>query len=192
MECSIIPTFIETYQMKDISLCDRLIEYHKESPNKKKGIINNINYEEAVDISVKDSTDVELPPGKLSSEYFHHLQFCLEKYLNKYEYAAKRDKGFRVEELMRIQHYFPGGGFKIWHSERGLSGPSQFRHLVFMTYLNDVHNGGETEWLYYNYKTPARKGHTVIWPSDWMHVHRGIVSNTEEKYIITGWFSFYE
>ena len=35
-----------------------------------------------------------------------------------------------------------------------------------------------------------RKGLTLIWPADWTHVHRGIVSASEEKYIITGWFSF--
>jgi len=35
-----------------------------------------------------------------------------------------------------------------------------------------------------------RKGLTLIWPADWTHHHRGVVSPTQEKYIITGWFSF--
>jgi len=30
---------------------------------------------------------------------------------------------------------------------------------------------------------------TVIWPADFTHTHRGIVSKTQEKYIATGWYN---
>ena len=33
----------------------------------------------------------------------------------------------------------------------------------------------------------AKEGKLVIWPSDFTHPHRGIVSLDEEKYIVTGW-----
>jgi len=59
-----------------------------------------------------------------------------------------------------------------------------------MTYLNDVYEEGGTEFLCQKLKVDARKGLTLIWPADWTHMHRGVVSRTEEKYIITGWFSF--
>ena len=62
------------------------------------------------------------------------------------------------------------------------------RALVYMTYLNDVSNGG-TEFLYQEFKTEARKGLTLIWPAEWTHTHKGIVSPDKEKYIITGWFN---
>ena len=58
-----------------------------------------------------------------------------------------------------------------------------------MTYLNDVKDGG-TEFLYQNLKTKAEKGLTLIWPSAWTHTHKGIISPTKEKYIITGWYAF--
>ena len=57
-----------------------------------------------------------------------------------------------------------------------------------MTYLNDVPNGG-TEFKYQGIKSPAKKGLTIIWPSDWMHTHRGIIDEENEKYIITGWYN---
>ena len=60
-----------------------------------------------------------------------------------------------------------------------------------MTYLNDVEDGG-TEFYYQGLKTKAEKGLTLIWPSDFTHTHRGIISNTKEKYIATGWFSYDE
>ena len=34
----------------------------------------------------------------------------------------------------------------------------------------------------------AKKGKLVIWPTDFTHPHKGVISHTEEKYIATGWF----
>jgi len=58
-----------------------------------------------------------------------------------------------------------------------------------MTYLNDVDEGG-TEFKNQKIKLPARKGLTTIWPTDWTHTHRGVISKTQDKYIITGWFNY--
>ncbi len=60
-----------------------------------------------------------------------------------------------------------------------------------MTFLNDVDDGG-TEFKYQNLTIPAKKGLTLIWPAPWTHTHRGQVSNTKTKYIITGWYNFNE
>ena len=60
-----------------------------------------------------------------------------------------------------------------------------------MTYLNDVSDGGETAFLYQNVKVKPEKGLTLIWPAEWTHTHKGMVSMTQTKYIITGWYSFY-
>ena len=59
-----------------------------------------------------------------------------------------------------------------------------------MTYLNDVNDGGETEYYYQKVKIKPVKGLTLIVPVDWTFTHRGIVSLTETKYIVTGWFSY--
>ncbi len=59
-----------------------------------------------------------------------------------------------------------------------------------MTYLNDIKEGGETEWYYQKLKVKPKKGLTVIWPADWTFTHRGITAKKEHKYIITGWINF--
>ena len=64
------------------------------------------------------------------------------------------------------------------------------RHLVFMTYLNTVTDGGETEWFHQQIKIQPRKGLTVMWPVDWTHVHRGVPSKTQTKYVTTGWYTY--
>ena len=92
-----------------------------------------------------------------------------------------------IQEGFNIQHYGPGQGYKQWHNERGEYQTHQ-RALVFMTYLNDVPDGGGTEFVYYpELKIKAKKGLSLLWPTDFTHTHRGIVSQ-HEKYIITGWF----
>jgi len=79
-------------------------------------------------------------------------------------------------------------GFNYYHYERDdLSTCS--RNLVFMTYLNDVEDGG-TQFKYQNLITPAKKGLTLIWPTDFTHTHRGVISQTKEKYIVTGWYTY--
>jgi len=39
------------------------------------------------------------------------------------------------------------------------------------------------------FETESIKGLSVVWPSDFTHTHRGIISNEYEKYIVTGWLS---
>jgi tryptophan synthase alpha subunit len=68
--------------------------------------------------------------------------------------------------------------------------PACDRHLVFMTYLNDITDQGETEFYYQQLKVKPEKGLTLMWGVDWTFTHRGIVSPTQEKYITTGWLSF--
>ena len=91
-------------------------------------------------------------------------------------------------EGLNIQKYNPGDGFYGWHHERGGIETSS-RAFAHMTYLNDVEDGG-TEFWFQKLTSPAKKGLTLIWPSDWTHHHRGQVSKTDTKYIITGWLNY--
>ena len=185
--------FILESSIKDLSICDDLISFHKDSPSKKRGKVqvsseNSLVHLESSDIKL--STDVFLPDGELAIKYFNELNVCAGEYVNKYFYSAHYEKWNVLEEI-NIQHYLPKEGYFKWHTERGLAvSPNNNRHLVFMTYLNDVEDGGETEFFYQNIKIKPKKGKTLIWPADWTHTHRGITSLTQEKYIITGWFSY--
>ena len=61
------------------------------------------------------------------------------------------------------------------------------RVLAWMTYLNDVEDGGSTSFHHYDLDVKPEKGKTLIWPADWTHAHSGKVVNSGTKYIITGW-----
>jgi len=126
------------------------------------------------------------------NEPFHtykvHLGNVLQKYIKKYSHIESNTP-FALREKYNLQKYPVGGGFKIWHFENDFSSNLNWhRGLVFMTYLNDVEDGG-TEFLYQNLTIPAKKGLTLIWPAFFTHTHKGQVSKTKEKYIATGWFN---
>ena len=98
---------------------------------------------------------------------------------------------WNIAEPFNIQKYNPHEGFLNFHYEKNSGhGPGSLRHLVFMTYLNDLKKGGETEFFYQKLKVKPEKGLTLIWGSDWTFMHKGIISSTEPKYITTGWFSY--
>ena len=91
--------------------------------------------------------------------------------------------------VWQIQYYKKGGGYKSWHNERPNINCCN-RHLVFMTYLNNVNDNGETEFFYQNLKIKPEKGLTLIWGTDWTFTHRGVPSKTETKYIATGHYHY--
>ena len=186
-------TFIGQYYLDDITICDSLIEYFKNNPNKAPGKIG-YGRDVMVDVTVKDSTDVELQEqDAFDSPVLLNYMEQFTSVINQYKDAYKWSHEFApwAIESVNIQHYMPGQGFHKWHTERiGKQYPDAARHLVWMTYLNDVDSGGETEFYYQQLKVKPRKGLTLMWPADWTHTHRGLVADTEEKYIITGWISY--
>jgi prolyl 4-hydroxylase len=178
----------------DLSLCDRIIDHFNTTEKKGPGLAGRTSAgrKGILDKQYKDSTDSILDLNKeLFEEYKLQLESVVKKYIKKFKYCNIVDP-WGLLYSTNIQHYAPGQGFKQWHTERiGILEPANSRHLVFMTYLNDVHDEGQTEWFYQKIKLTPRKGLTAIWPADWTYTHRGIVSKTEHKYIVTGWFNFY-
>ena len=121
--------------------------------------------------------------------YKKQLDKVVKEYIKKYPFMNENTE-FALREHYNLQKYPIGGGFKIWHFENDFKSPlNKHRALVFMTYLNNVEDGG-TEFFHQHLSTPAKKGLTLIWPAYWTHTHRGIVSRLKEKYIVTGWINF--
>ena len=77
----------------------------------------------------------------------------------------------------------------MWHSETGTRRNSG-RIAVFTLYLNDIEDGGETEFLYQGLRVKPEQGALVIWPTGYTHTHRGNPPLKDTKYIVTGWVEF--
>ena len=168
----------------DPKICDQLIAYHNGAP-KHEGVSSSGE----VNKLVKDSIDCHVE-GPVRETYLSAVWDCTKHYIDRYPYCAHGGPSWSIREKVNIQYYPPGAGFHALHCERRNTEPSIRRHLVFLTFLNDVYKGGETEFHHQGLKVPARKGLTLIWPTDWTFLHRGIPSFDEEKYVATGWYSY--
>ena len=120
--------------------------------------------------------------------YFSELLKVFDVYKEKYEYSNLGHNQFEIRNF-NLQKFNPGFCYSGYHFENPGLPDCITRHLTFMTYLNSIEEAGETEFLYQNLKIKPEKGLTLIWPAQWTHTHRGLVTE-ETKYIITGWFDY--
>ena len=90
---------------------------------------------------------------------------------------------------MCIQRTGPKQGYHVWHVEDG-GQASCNRVVAYTLYLNDVEEGGETEYLYQGVKVKPEEGKLVFWPAGYTHPHRGNPIYEGYKYIITGWYTY--
>jgi hypothetical protein len=190
---NIFDNFIHGVYFDDNSICDKIIDYHS-AGHQFEGVVGDCSkddYSSIIDKTAKDSIEVVLNNNmKLYIEYFNQLSQCINHYTNKYQYADAYEP-WAVIEQTNIKKYNPEAGYHRYHTERcSAIPPNSTRHLVFMTYLNDVTDEGETEFYYQKLKVKPEKGLTIIWPADWTFTHRGIPSKTQTKYIVTGWYSY--
>lgn len=90
----------------------------------------------------------------------------------------------------KVQKTSPSGGYHNWHSEHTNDLHSKETLLAWMVYLNDVEDGGETEFLYQSLRVKPIRNRLVLWPAGFTHLHRGNPPLKGDKYIVTGWINF--
>jgi hypothetical protein len=184
--------FIIGYYLSDLSICDDLIKLFDNSNNKVLGSLSNGK----VDKKIKDSVDLQflihdIAKHTILQKYFIQLNEIINLYKKKYKFCDETVGKWSITEDFNIQKYIPSQAYHSWHCEKSSFNTSK-RHLVFMTYLNDVKQGGETEFYYQKVKIKPEKGLTLIWSADWTFTHKGHTTINEDKYIITGWYDFKE
>ena len=185
------PHFIGAWFLEPLPLCDALIEFFESHPdNQTQGKIAgglNLEAKNSIDLSIRPR-DLEQADHQPLCDYLEALFACYRDYLEQWPFLKsilpKVDLG-----SFNIQRYQAGGHFQKTHSERTTLGSSH-RVLAWMTYLNDVRDGGLTQFVHQQLEVRPEKGMTLIWPAEWTHAHRATVLDSGEKYIITGWMHF--
>lgn len=64
------------------------------------------------------------------------------------------------------------------------------RYMVFLWYLNDVAEGGETEFCDIGLKVAPRAGRLLMFPPFWMFQHAGLPPASGDKYILSTYLMF--
>ena len=187
------PNFIGCWNIDNNKLCQNIIKFFDENTALQKKGVTGLG----IDETIKKTTDITINPSSLKevkfnlfNDYFKSLNECFVNYKEQYLFLNTFLKKTHIGHF-NIQKYLPGDHFSSLHSERtDLS--NLHRIFAWMTYLNDVEDGGTTDFDYYKIKIQPKVGKTLIWPAEWTHAHTGSILNSGSKYIITGWIHFAE
>lgn len=132
------------------------------------------------------SSEISEVFGNLNCNLHDVIQQKVEEYMSEYS-ISNQHGGTLANMFFKMQMTRVGESFSKWHTEWATEYPNRF--LVWMLYLNDIMEGGETEWLYYNRRIQPRAGDLLIWPTGFTHAHRGNPPLDKKKYVITGWIT---
>lgn len=138
--------------------------------------------------SIKDSLDLNILHhenewNKFKPVLFRELKKHVYIYLTQYN---RRLLDYEIDTL-QIQRYEKNIGIFKTHTDE-LNTYEKSREIVFMWYLNDVENGGETCFPEQDIDVKPEAGKLVLFPSTWTYPHRANIPLSSNKYIITGWF----
>ena len=185
------PHFIGCWNLENNDLCNNIIKFFENNKSKQsKGVFSegyNPQAKKTIDIKINPK-DLENPAFDVLKKYIGELYKCYLDYQNEWPFLKSMLENIHIGSF-NIQKYSSGDHFAQRHSERtSLAG--LHRLFAWMTYLNDVEDGGYTSFDHYGIKIKPEIGKTLIWPSEWTHVHAGEILKSGTKYIVTGWMHF--
>ena len=180
--------FIGCWNLENNKLCNEITQFFEN--NKELQIQGITSY--GKDLKAKKTTDIPVNPHDLKNpkfevlkQYMDELYKCFIDYQNQWPFLKSVIKVVDVPGF-NIQKYSRGDHFAQLHSERTTL-DTLHRLFAWMTYLNDVDDGGQTNFSHYGIKIKPETGKTLIWPAEWTHAHTGEVLKSGIKYIVTGW-----
>ena len=164
------------------SFCNNVIEKFEQDDRKRQGQVGSgvrLDIKRSCDLSISGKEDWE----SYDEAFFKSLSDGLKKYVSflPEEYTIhkalseiKNDTGYQIQRTQPGDYY-------IWHHDQTTS-----RLVTFIWYLNDVKDGGYTEFID-GTRIQPEAGKLIIFPSTWDFLHRGVSPKTETKYLCTGW-----
>ena len=169
--------------------CNKAIKLY-EQENKFKKTVNRLSFEQAP-ITMKQDQQYFAAADNIDVwwEELKPLMFNFDMAWKHYEQNVGARNSYGVDEFkfttLKIQKTLPTEGYHVWHLEHGKGFENECRAFVFSVYLNDVEEGGETEFLHFSKRVKPKTGRIVIWPAAFPYVHRGNSPLSGEKYILT-------
>jgi hypothetical protein len=174
--------------------CDMLIHYFENIS--KLGLSHNRQNLEGIGKTFKDDETIFhnfTEPYEMVLLNYPHLpkimeatKYCYSLYCKEYDILSNPSTSTANSPAIRIQKTKPGQGYHMWHYEQS-SVANGARILAWTIYLNDVEEGGETEFLYQKRRITPKRGSVVIWPAGFTHTHRGNPPLSGDKFIVTSW-----
>ena len=170
--------------------CNKAIKLY-ENQNKFNNTINRIGFEKASILQKQDQQFFAAPYNiDIWWESLKPMMVNFDLAWNHYVKNTGADDAYGVPfhfTDLKIQKTLPTEGYHVWHIEHGKGFENEPRAFVFSVYLNDVQEGGETEFLHFSKRVQPKTGRIVFWPAGFPYVHRGNSPLSGEKYLLTSW-----
>ena len=169
----------------DPKTCENIIQQFRHDDRKSQGIttsgyINN-ELKKSTDLAISDLDEWE----KTDSILFRSLEENLEEYAVRTNEIIGRplwsdqikDTGYNVKR-------YRAGDYFNWHVDSQTYQDGWTRTIACIWYLNEVEEGGETEFAF-GHKIVPETGKLILFPATWNFPHRGLSPIQGNKYIIT-------
>ena len=143
--------FIGAWLIEPYSLCESIINYYELNQTRhiQGRVAEGINLEKknSIDLTIKPK-ELDLPGNQVLKEYFVKLFECHKDYVSQWPFLESIAEKLEIGPF-NIQRYTTGQHFRKIHTER-TSLENLHRVFAFMTYLNDVKEGGSTYFSHYD------------------------------------------
>ena len=81
----------------------------------------------------------------------------------------------------------PDDGYNAYHCDWTTHDNMVRRVVSSILYLNDVEEGGETEFYFQGLKIKPKKGRLILFPTFYTHLHKGHKPISNDKYVAMCW-----
>ncbi len=172
-------------------LCVVMINLFETDCNRYLGVTHN-----GLNPMVKDTTDCVITNAgpqwdKINKLLTKELRINVKKYIlesnNKVNPTYNCCSSNLSTESMQMQKYDKNKGKYVYHQDYSCDWKNKkMRQITFLWYINDVEEGGETEF-FGNHKIKPEAGKLILFPASWTYPHCGKMPISDDKYIITGW-----
>src|SRR3989338_4828964 len=168
------------------NLCDQIVENFKASTSVVDGRVINRDGSHVVNKKAKISIDLDFSKevgkdSEMDSSLFSLVNLAFQRYVGQFGVL----KTFSIYDTgYFLTRYEKGQGFYDWHIDAGNDATIN-RLFSCLIYLNDVEEGGETEFFYQKVTIKPVKGRMVLFPAAWTHLHRGTAPVSGDKFIMT-------
>ena len=163
-------------------------------------------------VNLFESADIERRATPNNTPRLSQLNFTRKSYLNEelhkvicqyllsavdhYRFNIKSFYAFAPRNLyfehFRIKRYISEDADQFDTHVDVTTVSDECRYLSFMWYLNDVIDGGETEFTELDFKIQPKAGALMMFPPIWMFPHKGHLLNSGKKYLLSSYLHYPE
>ena len=179
------PSFKDQIYVADKQLspkfCEACIDKFESDPCIYSGITargHAVDVKQSDDLTISQNDRWNKEDAQVASQLNKNLHNFYTSFKNKFNWwnpMELHDTGYQ------IQRTYPNG-FYTWHPDV----VNSTRVYTFIFYLNDIEDGGYTEFID-GTRIQPKAGRFLLFPSTEIYVHRGVAPKNEIKYILTGW-----